>query len=274
MLALEDQTLLSPRLKTLGIPLSEYSFANLFLFRKKHENKIVKVEGEIFIQGKTYDGLETLMPTVLPNPDMTSKIIESGRIFYPIPEQWLDRFPKESHITNVEADNDYLHKRESIATYAGRALSAKRNLVGQFEREYEAEILPLTLTSAPDAIHVVEQWIRESDYKDDTDECKEALKYLNELSLLGSIIYVNKKPIAFHVGEMLTNEVYIVHFAKGSKQYKGVYPYMYQQLAKSLPNNIEWLNFEQDLGLPNLRQAKHSFEPDHYGVKFRISKKS
>lgn len=272
MLTLDDRTLLSPRLKSLNIHLSEYSFANLFLFRKKHHYKVVQLEGEIFVQGFTYDGVEILIPTSIPELDRSKKLIEKGFTFYPIPEQWLDRFPKECLFINREEDNDYLFQREKIATYAGRTLSSKRNLVAQFERDNKAEIVPLTKPFIEDAFEVLEEWTRFSDNsEDDSSECKEALEYIEELSLTGFLFYVEKKPIAFLAGEELTDDVYIIHFAKGLRQYKGVYPYIYQQCAKRLPKKYVMLNFEQDLGLPNLRQAKHSFHPDSYGKKFRLN---
>lgn len=272
-LTLESKPLLLPRLRSLNIPLSEYSFANLFLFRKKHNYHVVHLEGEIFIRGVTYDGVEVLMPTSVPEPAMMEVMIGKGLIFYPIPEQWLQLFPKGCHHTNHQEDNDYLFQREKIASYAGRDLSPKRNLVSQFVKDYDAEIVSITTTSLPDAFKVLEEWSHHSDNpNDDRSECAEALKYFGELSLSGSLFYVEKTPIAFLIGEELIDNTYIIHFAKALREYKGVYPYIYQQFARELPQNITWLNFEQDLGMPNLRQAKHSFHPDAYGLKFRVSR--
>ena len=272
MITLNDQTLLRPLLKTLQIQLSEYSFANLFLFRKKHSYQIITIDNETYVQGVTYDGLTTLMPTTLPKLEKTQKLVEAGQTFFPIPEEWKHRFPQNSHFTNQQADNDYLFKRENIATYPGRALSGKRNLVNQFEREYRADMVQLGLDTKKDAIAVLDQWGNHAmNPNHDHEECKEALDNLEELSLTGSIYYVDGKPIAFILGEALTDDTYILHFVKGLTDYKGVYPYIYQQFARKLPEHFHWLNFEQDLGLPNLRQAKHSFAPDHYGLKFRVN---
>lgn len=271
MLTLNDQALLVPRFRKINIPLSEYSFANLFLFRKKHSYKILEVEGDVYVHGLTYDGVETLMPTFVPELAKIKRMVEKGFTFYPIPEQWLEKFAGEFFFTNREEDNDYLFKQEKIANYPGRELRGKHNLVVQFERNYKVEIAPLNITFMKDAFEVLKQWTNISaNPNDDSSECKEALENLEALFLTGLIFYVEKQPIAFLVGEQLTDHVYVIHFVKGLKEYKGLYPYIYQQLAKRLPTNM-WLNFEQDLGLSGLRQAKHSFHPDSYGLKFRIS---
>jgi hypothetical protein len=41
----------------------------------------------------------------------------------------------------------------------------------------------------------------------------------------------------------------------------------------ALPQAIDTLNMEQDMGLRGLRQAKHSFEPKEWLKKFRLKKK-
>lgn len=275
MITLDDRSRLVPLLKSLQIALSEFSFANLFLFRKKHQYQLVNFENDFFVSGKTYDGISTLMPTSVPNPIQIKKLIDQGVTFYPIPEQWLRLFPSEVLIENHIEDNDYLFHRDKIANYSGRVLSAKRNLVSQFERDYTATMAPITKDSKSDAFQVLEKWIKHSEIgDDDRNECHEAIKYFNELSLTGLLFYVDNQPIAFLIGEELQNDTYIIHFAKGLKEYKGVYPYVYQQFARQLPEYIFWLNFEQDLGIPNLRQAKHSFHPDAYGYKYRVTGKT
>ncbi len=58
-------------LKESGVFISEYSFANLYLFRTAHDYEVV-FDREIFIRGTTYDGARYLMPLRDPramNPD-------------------------------------------------------------------------------------------------------------------------------------------------------------------------------------------------------------
>jgi hypothetical protein len=49
---------------------------------------------------------------------------------------------------------------------------------------------------------------------------------------------------------------------------------MYNSFAKSLREQYGFLNFEQDLGSPALRQAKASYRPDMMLKKYMVSLKA
>jgi len=64
-LELEHKGLLYNRLKAMDTMISEYSFANLYLFRRNHDYRVVDRDGEIFIKGRSYDGKPTICPQLL-----------------------------------------------------------------------------------------------------------------------------------------------------------------------------------------------------------------
>ena len=61
-LSFGHKSLLSELLRASSSPLSEYSFANLYLFREKHAYSVLLGE-ELFIRGKAYSGRDYVMPT-------------------------------------------------------------------------------------------------------------------------------------------------------------------------------------------------------------------
>jgi len=90
-LGLRHKDLLVPRLKLANAGLSEYTFANLYLFRENHEYEVIK-DNEVFIRGRSYDGHTYLMPTA------DARALDFGRLrdmmksvdfLFPIPEAWL-----------------------------------------------------------------------------------------------------------------------------------------------------------------------------------------
>ncbi|MDR3236899.1 MAG: phosphatidylglycerol lysyltransferase domain-containing protein, partial [Spirochaetia bacterium] len=97
---------------------------------------------------------------------------------------------------------------------------------------------------------------------------------IDELSLSGTIYYAGGRPAGFILGEKLTDDSYALHFAKGLTVFKGIYPFMYNSFAKSLREQYGFLNFEQDLGSPALRQAKASYRPDMMLKKYMVSLKA
>ena len=60
-LGMEHKELLQRGLKGLETAISEYSFANLYLFRHDHDYEVL-FDKELFIKGRTYDGRTYIMP--------------------------------------------------------------------------------------------------------------------------------------------------------------------------------------------------------------------
>ncbi|GHU99931.1 hypothetical protein FACS189483_09680 [Spirochaetia bacterium] len=70
------------------------------------------------------------------------------------------------------------------------------------------------------------------------------------------------RPAAYCLGESLARgRMFAVHFEKGIDEYKGIYQYINQAFAASLPGYYTHINREQDLGDEGLRQAKETYRP-------------
>lgn len=61
-LDLKHKDILFYRLKKVGTMISEYSFANLYLFRRAHNYEVIEDNTDIFIKGITYDKKATSCP--------------------------------------------------------------------------------------------------------------------------------------------------------------------------------------------------------------------
>jgi hypothetical protein len=272
-----------PRLSTLwqafrnanNLQFSEYSFANAFLFRRQHHFKFIGGDFPL-IRGEDKSGDYYYIPTCLPNNCLDIKKEAKGTItLFPVPEQWLSVF-NDSHpqVVSYRQDSDYLYRVEKLKTFAGGALSSRRNLLHQFESQHIVESKPLTLHEREDALKILDEWQKHSQLsKEETDysSCEDALNYLDRLGLMGRIVYAEGVPVGFNIGEQLTTQTAAIHLSKSLHAYKGVTPFLYQDFAKSLPAGTEWINLEQDLGLPALRQAKEAYEPDLLLPKYRVS---
>lgn len=278
---LSDKAMLTKELQNIGGMLSEYSFSNLYLFREKHNYKIINQDGCLFIQGTSYDGLTYIMPTCdfskncpLCLPKLIAKL-EFANMLFPMPESALSFFPQDKfRVEFLESDMDYLFTREKLRDYPGRKLHKKRNLVKQFREQNQVEVLPLgDADTMEKALTVLDAWQENSSLtKSQTDyyPCKEAIGLYRELELEGFLFLANGEAVGFTIGEKISNQVYGLHFAKGNTAYKGIYQFMFSQTANLISPNYQWLNLEQDLGSIPLRAAKSSYYPDMMGKKMRI----
>jgi hypothetical protein len=278
-LGLEHKTLLQDRLKRAGPSLSEYSFANLYLFRAVHDYHVLTVPEGIFISGTTYDGGRFLMPTGEIRPEQVDAVLgllQEGEFLFPVPEEWLPVFEgRTAAPVSLEDDSDYVYTAEKLSTYRGHDLHGQKNLLNQFLARYTPEARPLTPDLLKDAQAVLDVWQQDvGEEKTATDyfPCREALERSDELVLCGGIYYVEAEPAGFILGEEIRPDMFVLHFAKGKRKFKGLYQYMYNHFAKILPRRYQWMNFEEDLGKLALRIAKSSYHPDRVLRKFRIRK--
>lgn len=276
-LELRHKDLLFKRLRDISEPLSEYSFANLYLFRENHEYEVV-LGDHLFLRGRTFDGHVYVMPTEHIDR-MGSACIEEqlreAEFLFPIPESWLDRFPPDRFTTDFhDGDADYLYTVEKMSSYAGRKLHKKRNLLKQFTEAYTHDARPLTNDRLADARYVLDAWKDElgaDPASTDYGPCREALQLYDELVLCGGIYYAEGEPAGFVLGEEINDETFVLHFAKARTRFKGVYQYLFNNFAKVLPPKYKYLNLEQDLDKENLRVFKSSYVPDAMVRKARVS---
>jgi hypothetical protein len=68
---------------------------------------------------------------------------------------------------------------------------------------------------------------------------------------------------AFSIGEALNPRTAVVHFEKAMTDYQGLYQLMNMWFCEYGLAGFEYVNREQDLGVPGLRKAKESYLPDH-----------
>src|SRR5512147_1285616 len=100
-LGIHHKDILVPRLKAAHVALSEYSFANLYLFRRNHDYEVF-TDREIFIKGISYDGRAYLMPTAdvrTLDPQYLKDLMAGVDFLFPVPEAWLPFFDERSFET-------------------------------------------------------------------------------------------------------------------------------------------------------------------------------
>lgn len=274
-LNLSHQQVLSSKFRELNIPLSEYSFANLYLFREVHSYEVLIIESEIFLKGLTYDHLSFIMPTSpLPSihPSILKQALTDSKILYPIPEDMMHSIENGLVISSFkEEDSDYVYAVNKLATYKGRHLDGQRNQIKHFLNEHlvRCEVISNQFS---DMQNILNAWQADFGEERQTDymACKEAIQHYQSLMLYGHIVYVDENPAGFIIGEWGARNYFTVHFAKGLRSIKGIYQYLYQELAKFVESHCTWMNFEQDLGIPAIQYAKLSYHPDFLMKKWRL----
>lgn len=277
-LTLQHQSILEPRLKKLGLNLSEYAFSNVYLFRNFHKTRIMYGE-DVYLSGVTRKG-ESFCTPLTPVNDLKigeiKGLLKDFDFFYPVPEDWLPFFHSKGFRSFYdEGDSDYLFTSQKLKSYPGRHLSSRRNLLKQFKEIYpNHHSFPLDKNNLSDALVVLENWQTGHSFNpilSDYEACKEALQLFDVLKIEGHVTYVEEgKPGGFVLGQSLNEQTFAFLFAKGLKGYKGIYQYLYSEFANSVENKCQFINLEQDLGSAELAHAKRAYHPDELLRKHRL----
>ena len=281
-MSIELKSDMHPKISLTVDGVSEFTFAGLYLFRNRYRYRISRLEDKTFIisgvQPQHNTGEEEkkffMIPCACPGRGVLEELLKTHDYWKNIPESILIPEKERLHEWGIEVtedrDNfDYLYLRSDLAELPGKKFHKKRNLIAQFLRSYEHEEKPLTQELIPQALKILDIWRREKGDDGDYAACKEALEHFDLLNLKGQITYIAGDPAGWCLGEPIARgRIFTIHFEKGLEQYKGIYQFINQAFAASLPEYFTHINREQDLGDEGLRQAKMTYRPSGFVRKY------
>ncbi len=186
-------------------------------------------------------------------------------------EKWS---PGEFSYSSDRGDADYLYRRELLAELPGTPYHAKRNHISRFIRDFpEWSTHQLCHDNVSDALHVAEAWFaaQEEDspaLHHELNAISRALKLIEPLQLFGLLLYVESQPVAMAVASFISEKVVDIHYEKCTPAFRGAYSLINREFARSLPASCTFINREEDLNSPGLRQAKLSYHPSLILEKF------
>jgi hypothetical protein len=274
-LTLEEKDEMQPWLAQLPDGVSEYTFANLFLFRRQYQYRVSRIsDGTFVISGERHGERFFMTPGAAPGRDVLDALFRTHDYWKGIPDSVLipnrERLEEWGIAIAEDRDNfDYLYLRSDLADLAGKKYHKKRNLVNQFVNYYAHEMRPLTEELIPQALRVLDRWREDKGSEGDYVAAKESLELFAVLGLRGAIYYISGEPAGWCLGESLAaGRMFAIHFEKAIDEYKGVFQYINQSFAAALPETFMHINREQDLGDEGLRQAKLTYRPSGFVMKY------
>lgn len=176
--------------------------------------------------------------------------------------------------------SDYVYARQSLATLAGHKLQSKRNFLNRFRRNYPGYLYkPLEECDMQACLDLDKSWINKGLDLGHTDEEiseRKTIKYVfdhwHELRATGGAIYVEGQLVAFTYGAPINDCTFDVCVEKADTSFEGAYAAINNEFVNHLPPQYEWINREEDLGLPGLRQAKTTYQPAYKLHKYILTR--
>ena len=175
---------------------------------------------------------------------------------------------------------EYVYAVKDLIKLKGSKFAHKRNRVRTFESSYEFDYMPLTPSDFKDVLDFQERWrehrgeaMTESEAASlliEDKAVRTAIDYWASFPLLGGIIKIDDKIIAYTIAEILDNNNLDIRFEKAFGEYAGSYQAINNFFLRDQGAKFKWVNREEDMGEQGLREAKLSYNPEFMLKKFKV----
>ena len=286
----EDRAWILPLLQAESIPLCEYSFPVLFCWQSYYQGELTRLDDRLLVRLTSSEGSAYLWPVGQgdPMPALHALLEDAAARQEPLRlislfkrhTQLLETlFPGKFVFSEIRDSFDYLYDINRLADLPGKKLHAKRNHINRLDEDLPGwEFVPLTQADIPACLDLNEAWFRESAARETSPTLEPeylasslALKHFAALGLDGGILRHKETLLGFTLGAPLTPKVYDVHFERAKGEIPGTYPAVNREFARLVRTRypeVRYLNREDDMGEPGLRQAKLSYHPELLEVKY------
>ena len=260
----------------------DFSFSNMCSWRFLYKSEYAVVDGELLIRFWIEDGTRIAYMCPIGKGDLKKSVelIEQDSLANGHPLCMLGITPAAKENLEVHFPNelvylpnrdyyDYIYLREDLTSLKGKKFQSKRNHINNFKKQNpDYEYLPITPDLVPHCLRLEHKWFKANDPDTDGDDLTYerrsltyALQNFEALGLTGGAIRVGSEIIAFSFGSPINHNTFGVHVEKADVNYQGAFTIISQEFASRIPEQYTYVNREEDLGLPGLRQAKLSYNP-------------
>lgn len=267
--------------------ISDNTFTNLFLWSFGEDTEY-KIEDDILLIKSVYDG-EIYYHMPIPkyekydDENTLKKMVgiikdlmeEKAPILY-FTEYWVEKLKTYFNFTEARYLEDYIYSVEKLAYLSGRNLAKKKNRVANFKKNYNYTYEKITEENLSEVIEFQKLWAKINIDKDqevlisETMGIIEVLKNFKYLDVVGGLLRVDGKIVAYSLGEELNEKMFVVHVEKALIEYVGSYQTINMIFLQEEALKYEFVNREDDFGDEGLREAKLSYRPINLLKKFSI----
>jgi len=161
---------------------------------------------------------------------------------------------------------DYIYRADDLRSLSGRRYQPKRNHINRFIQLYDYRYEELAPHLFEECMRLEAVWRREhagagEGLNAEQRAMQQAFENFEALGLRGGCIRVGERLVAFTYGSAIDPSTFCIHIEKADTEYEGAFAMINRLFAENLPRQYEWINREEDLGIPGLRQSKLSYHP-------------
>lgn len=257
----------------------DLSFANLYSWRFLYHTQIAEEAGFLLFRFYVEGELTYMMPVgggQLADivPDLMDDARQQGHPFCMagLSAECCNRleanFPGRFVYESDRDYADYIYLRTDLSALRGKKYQPKRNHLNKFRTSYPDYVFrPLTPELVSECLRLENEWCKANNCSEnqalmaERRSMENALEHMEELGLLGGVLYAQGRMVAFTYGMAINSDTFDVCVEKADATVDGAYTMINREFSAGLPEQFTYINREEDLGLDGLRKAKLSYHP-------------
>ena len=172
---------------------------------------------------------------------------------------------------------EYMYKTKIMSAFPGLRLKKRRNEVNAFFAEYgeRASVTTITPDDFREIIDFERLWVEQN--KETHDESaleresrmiEKQLAHFEALHLSGIVLRIDGRVHGFGYGTKLSDSHYDAIAEKGDRDIPHVYKVLRRESVRLCALDCEYVNLEEDIGIPGLRALKLAYQPEYLLKKF------
>lgn len=266
---------------------SELTFANMFIWRRTRPLEISMLDKMQIIREMSPLGVLSYYPPITGKDLLGNTVVFIEEAIHENEKFTMDSItePLASQLKNAgydikpDRDNwDYVYRSSNLGNLNSSKHASRNQLIKNVMEKYGDRCRYADMDQK-----LADECLELKDWREDVGwnlgrlklieepyAIMESLSHFSELGLIGGAMYIDDKLSGFAIGERIRNNMVIIHSEKVNQKRPGLHQYLNMEFVSRLPDEVKWLNMEQDLGDLGLRRAMSRYEPDHYIEKFTL----
>jgi hypothetical protein len=276
---LEDKPFIAELIKAHPSDACEVNFTNIFIWRHFERSRFTLIRGNLCVLCEPPNEPPYFLQPV-GVADLESTVRDCLEV---VPR--LSRVPEDFVLkhcgglrSETDPDNfDYVYRTRELIQLKGKKYDGKRNRIRKFEKSHVFRYLRLTPGLMDGCCRLFEEWFEGKAngvpaIHAEREAILEALTGFEVLGLTGGAVEVDERIVAFSLGEILTPETAVIHIEIADPEFPGLAQLINREFVRNEWSSFEFVNREQDVGIPGLRRAKLSYYPHHMVRKSTITR--
>ena len=266
---------------------SELTFANMFIWRRTRPLQISMLDDMLIIREMSPLGVLSYYPPITEEGQQKKTVDFIEEAIHENEKFTMDSItePLATHLKdagyNIQPDRDnwdYVYRASNLGNPHSSKHASRNQLIKNVMEKYGDRCRYANMDQK-----LANECLELKDWREDVGwnlgrlklieepyAIMESLSHFSDLGLNGGVMYVDDKLSGFVIGERIRDNMVIIHSEKVNQKRPGLHQYINMEFVSRLPDEVKWMNMEQDLGDQGLRRAMSRYEPDHYIEKFTL----